>query len=181
MIIGFNGRSRSGKDTAAAVLVNRYGFRRLAFADRLKLAARHIFTLSDDQLWGAKKDDPDPFWGMTPGQILQRLGTECLRHGFADDIWIKALFREVEPGENYVITDVRFPNEASEIERWGGRVFRIERPGLVSLRPDHISERALDDWNFAGVLVNGGTVEELAEKVRALVVPQETKSEGEAA
>ncbi len=170
MIVGFAGASGSGKDTAASVLVRAYGFRRLAFADNLKCAAKVIFGLTDAQLWGGDKDKVDPYWNMTPGQICQRLGTECLRNGFADDVWIRSMLRQVEPGEHYVITDLRFPNEAQALTEWGGKIYRIERPGHVSLRPNHISETALNDWPFAATIVNGGTPAELALEVDRIVV-----------
>ena len=179
MIIGFNGPARAGKDTAARTLIYRYGFRRLAFADALKQAAKIIFGLTDAQVYGDDlKEVADPFWGASPRDIMQRLGTECLRQGYADDVWIKALFRQVEPHENYVITDVRFPNEADEVKRWGGRVIRIERPGALGETMVHASETAMRGYDFDGVIVNDGTPEELARKVTSLV---ESESESEKA
>ncbi len=162
MIVGFSGHAGAGKDTAAAVLVHRYGFRRLAFADNLKTAAKHIFGFSDDQLWGAKKDVVDPYWGVAPRFCLEKTGTECLRNGYADDVWIKSLFRTIAdaPHENYVITDVRFPNEAQVVKDWGGRVIRIERDGLA--KRDHISDRALADWPFDAYVRNNGSRHDLA-------------------
>jgi hypothetical protein len=169
MIIGLSGHAGAGKDAAAKTLVQLYGFQRLAFADALKQAAKAIFTLSDAQVHGSEKEVFDPFWGMTPRAILQRLGTECLRQGFADDVWIKALFRQVEPHENYVITDVRFPNEADEVRRWGGYVVRIERPGAKGERMLHASETALEGYKFDAVIMNDGTLGELGLKVHSLV------------
>ncbi len=182
MIIGLTGKSGAGKDEVAKRLVLKHGFSRLAFADPLKIAARHIFGLSDAQLWGAEKDKIDPYWGMTPGQLMQRLGTECLRNGFApvpgigEDVWIKALFRKVEPGRDYVITDVRFPNEADEIKRWGGKIYRVIRPGHVSARAPHVSENALLDYETAGRIWNARTLEALYETVD-LVMTQARWSE----
>jgi hypothetical protein len=36
MIIGLSGYAQSGKDTVAKILVDHYGFRRVAFADKIK-------------------------------------------------------------------------------------------------------------------------------------------------
>ena len=36
MIIGLSGYARSGKDTVAQVLVEKYGFQRIAFADKIR-------------------------------------------------------------------------------------------------------------------------------------------------
>jgi hypothetical protein len=172
MIIGFNGDAKAGKDTAASTLVHAYGFRRLAFADSLKIAARAIFGLTDAQLWGDKKDELEPFWGMTPRILMQRLGTECLRNGFSEDVWIKSLFKPIadQPHEHYVITDVRFENEARTVLEWGGKVYRIIRPGNDT-RIGHASETALDDWGWAphNTILNDGTPADLARKVADLV------------
>ena len=46
MIIGFGGKMGSGKDTAAQFLVDKYGYKRYAFADNLKQMCMQIFDLS---------------------------------------------------------------------------------------------------------------------------------------
>jgi hypothetical protein len=175
MIIGFSGYARSGKDTAASALPG--GFRRRAFADKLKEAARVIFGLNDIQLYGALKEKPDAYWNKTPREIMQLLGTECLRKGFADDVWIRALFLCISDYD-IAITDVRFPNEAKAIKERGGIVVRVVRPGVgPTPRPwwkfwapkPHASETALDDWSFDDVLINDGTLEDLERKVKARV------------
>lgn len=167
MIVGLAGYARSGKDTAAAFLVDLYGFQRLAFADPLKSAARIIFSLTDEQLFGEAKETIDPYWGSTPRRILQRLGTECLRDGFDQNVWVKALFRKIAdaPHEHYVIPDVRFPNEAAEVKRWGGRVVRIERPAALGSEMTHESEHALDGWTYDATIENDGSLGRLADNV----------------
>lgn len=178
MIIGFSGYARAGKDTAAAVLVDLYGFRRLSFADPLKSSARTIFSLNDDQLFGEAKEVVDPYWGVTPRYIMQRLGTECLRDGFDKDVWVKALFRKISdaPHDHFVIPDVRFPNEAAEIQRWGGRVVRIERPAALGAEMLHASEHALDGWAFDRVIGNYGSLTQLAADVAGLVKARDLRA-----
>ena len=44
MIIGLSGYARSGKDTVAETLVNEYGFKRVAFADKIKDL---LYTMGD--------------------------------------------------------------------------------------------------------------------------------------
>lgn len=170
MIIGLMGKSGSGKDATASWLCTHYGFARLAFADPLKLGAKHIFSLNDSQLWGAEKDVVDPFWGMTPAQILQRMGTECMRDGFSTDLWVKALLRQIVPGDHTVITDVRFPNEAQAVLDWGGVLVRVVRPGYASKRAPHASETALDNWPADRKLVNSGTITDLRNAVDDMLI-----------
>lgn len=170
MIIGFNGASGSGKDTAAQTLIYGYGFRRLAFADNLKLAVKASHGLTDAQLWGELKDVIDSYWGKTPAEICQDVGMKYRE--LDEDFWIKSLFRMVEPHEHYVITDVRFPNEAKAIQGWAGKLYRTIRPGHVPARRQHVSETALDDWgwNPVNTIMNDGTPTDLARRVVATCV-----------
>ena len=64
--IGISGRSGSGKDAAAARIVDRGGYRRVAIADPLKDLCGVAFQLSRDQLWGDGRNTVDGRWGLTP-------------------------------------------------------------------------------------------------------------------
>lgn len=80
---------------------------------------------------------------------------------------------------NWIITDVRFPNEAQAIKDRGGIVIRVNRPlerlgnsKLPKLKHtsnnQHYSETVLDDYEFDYVIDNNGSIEELIEKVKQL-------------
>ena len=45
MLIAISGRARSGKDTIANVLIKNFGFKRVAFADKLKEICSDVFDL----------------------------------------------------------------------------------------------------------------------------------------
>ena len=133
---------------------------------------------------------------LTPRKLLQLLGTEAGRHVIHPNIWVNALFAdyvcddcgqkecstdEEDTGQmihrsfpNWIITDVRFPNEAKAIKDKGGILIRINRPqyldnGLVIRKDEHLSETALDDYDkFDHVIENDGTVQDLIDKVMAL-------------
>lgn len=67
-IVGVTGKAGSGKDTAAAHLVEQYGFQQIAFADPLKRYAHKVFGFTKDQLWGPShlRNEEDPrFAGFT--------------------------------------------------------------------------------------------------------------------
>lgn len=79
---------------------------------------------------------------------------------------------------NWIITDVRFPNEAQAIKDRGGILIRVNRPvsaiGANKLKhksiTQHPSETALDDyqdWNY--IIDNNGTIEDLIEKVEVIL------------
>lgn len=74
----------------------------------------------------------------------------------------------------WIITDVRFPNEAQAIKDRGGVVVRVERKiHIGNIKPfqiAHQSETSLDKWEFDYRIDNGGTKEQLVEKVREMLI-----------
>lgn len=110
-----------------------------------------------------KKTQMSPEWGnLSVREFLQTLGTNALRDQLHEDVWINALFSDFDDSKNWLITDVRFPNEAKAIKEKGGIVVRIDR-GLSA--DEHPSETALDDYEFDYVIPNKGTIEELLEEI----------------
>lgn len=135
-VIGFAGRARSGKDTAAAALV-RLGWRRVAFADRLRDAVAAIDPLVGDGLrlsalfaagetWESVKAGP---YAGEVRRLLQRTGTEMGRDLFGPRFWVDQLDRTVRPGERVVVSDVRFTEEADWVRSRGGMTVLVSRPG----------------------------------------------------
>jgi hypothetical protein len=67
---------------------------------------------------------------------------------------------------NWIITDVRFPNEAESVLDHGGILIRVNRGGDTG---NHPSETGLDDWEFEYTINNNGTIKELINQVRAIL------------
>ena len=126
--------------------------------------------------------------GLTPRLLLQLLGTECGRKIIHPNIWVSATFAEYKPQHfrtvkyqgsfvdhlttmpNWIITDVRFPNEAKAVKDRGGILIRINRPGFENTG-DHLSEIALDDYkNFDTIIINDGTIEDLSKKIKEFLL-----------
>jgi hypothetical protein len=63
----------------------------------------------------------------TPREALQQMGTEAGRNIFHKDLWVAALMRDLDPRKNYVVTDVRFPNEIQMISQGGGHLIEVSR------------------------------------------------------
>jgi hypothetical protein len=189
MIIGISGKKQHGKDTVAEMLHYTYGVQRIAFADKLKQTAMDLWGLSFDQLYDASKEIVDPRWGLSPRQIMQQFGTAVGRH-VHDETWIRytlntiaqaqagipvilpnfenSKFQEVSFPKGKTITwaipDVRFPNEAEAIRAAGGIIIKVIRPKQETI-DNHDSERYVDDIVSDYVILNDGSLMDLAAKV----------------
>jgi len=113
---------------------------------------------------------------LTGREMLQKIGTEMGRQ-LHPQCWVNALFSEYElklrrvPNvkggttiadayPNWIITDVRFPNEADAIRARGGVVIRVNRPTVVI--DQHPSEISLDDYEkFDYIIENTGSLDDL--------------------
>ena len=183
-LVGLGAKSRVGKDTVADYLADLYGFQKGAFAARLKEAAKIICSWTDRHVYGELKEVVDPFWGWTPRDFLQRLGTEGVRNVFGENTWVKATMFGIEDdlklGYPHVLTDVRFPQEAAAILEAGGELWRIDRPGseTMSTAGKHSSETAMEGFEgWTHVIENDGTLEDLYRKVDALLAPVASASQ----
>lgn len=169
-LVGLIGKKRTGKDTFAARLVGRHGFARLAFADPLKDAVGRLdpyvtYTYSGPERlsellarvggWEAAKDKYPEV-----RRLLQEYGMSI--RDVDMDFWVKALsLRASVISGPIVVTDVRFPNEADWIERSGGVLVRLTRPGTGA--DEHVSETALDTRETVYTFHNAGTIRSLHE------------------
>lgn len=175
MIFGLSGYARSGKDEAAKVLVNEFGYRRVAFADKLR---EFLYALNPYVRCNVEDDRGCPVYrplreiidwqgwdGYKSGHysegirsLLQRLGTEAGRETLWDNIWVDAALTGVSVDDRVVVTDVRFPNEADAIKRRGGVMVRVNRdgngPATDKYNNVHKSETSLDDYKFDYIITN---------------------------
>lgn len=182
IIVGFGHRRRRGKDLCCELALEHLQRKDIParidhFAHSLKEGiGRKVFGLSDAQLYGELKEVVDPFWGETPGVLLQKGGTECMRRGYGDSIWVRTLLRRLleQPERAVLIGDVRFPNEAEAIKSWGGILVKVNRRGLPpTSRDNHISETALDNydgWDYE--IDNCGDRQHLAGLVAEIIEAQ---------
>lgn len=161
MIVGLHGRIGAGKNEAAIRLALLAPVVEVSFARKLKESAAAVLgcTVADLEAW---KNNPAAsvvvFSGMRPldgkGQtvrsFLQRYGTEGHRDVFGPDFWLDAALPIETDGwyddRLYVVTDVRFPNEAARIRDLGGTVVGLLGSSLTG--GSHVSEVPLecDRW-----------------------------------
>jgi hypothetical protein len=176
MIIGVGHLARSGKDTIATHLVNNYAFIQESFAYPLKEhIGRQICGLTDKQLYGNLKEVIDQRYGMTPRELLQKIGTDAMRDIVHPDFWViparKKLIEHISKGQNVIWSDVRMINEAEMVKEFDGKLIRIDRKNAeVISSPKHKSELELVGYNgWDAVVDNNGSIEELFLRVDELM------------
>lgn len=176
-VIGVNGYKQSGKDTTGAILHDLYGYQRVAFADELR-----AFIYRQD-LWtpyGTKVNDLVDTYGWDEAKeadsyiraIQLFTGTEAGR-ALDEDLWVKAALAHAPKGL-VVVTDMRFPNEFKAVQERGGVTWRITRPGNTAA--PHVSDTALDMYEFDEYIDNDGTKTDLANRVIDLIYKYQKES-----
>lgn len=240
-LIALSGRAGSGKDTVGSIIqyltaedssencikrirgglpIDGYHnspYEIKKFAGKLKTIAALLsgVNIEDFEDQEFKKQRMTADWGMTYREFLQRLGTEAMRDGLHEEVWVNALFadyrmtppkfKDLKEGEHiftkeftypkWIITDMRFPNEMESVKDREGITIRVNRRFMNFTLPDygkisvergiltgeehlqlekpHPSETALDDAEFDYVIENDGSIEELIEKVRDILIKEQ--------
>lgn len=194
-LIALVGHAGAGKDTVAGMM---FPCQTFAFAEPLKRFCQEVFAFNHDQVWGSSehRNAPDvrytraDGYPLTPRHAMQTLGTEWGRamhpniwaeYGVRRAVdWLKENRWAYPDGTSLtpslaVITDCRFVNEAYQVKKAGGEVWRVLRAGHV-LPPEvanHPSETEQDSPAMKDlidlVIYNGGTLDDLKCTVRAAV------------
>lgn len=169
-IIGIAGRAGAGKDTVAQFILDEHpDWQRVAFADPLRRVAADLYELDAEQMSDRDlKEQAIPEWGLSPRQILQRLGTEVAR-SIHPQTWVLYALRTIadSSASGFVIPDTRFENEVQLIRQLGGLVWWIDREtDPVSA---HASEKELSACDCDDVIPNTGTLEDLRQTVRGQI------------
>ena len=181
-VIALVGKAGAGKTVAGQHLVNTYGYKRLRFAERLK-AMLYAFGLDYNVVDGKDKEQScESLCGQTPRHAMQTLGTEWGRRMIGDNLWVKALERDMLLGigagiTRFVIDDLRFLNEESWVRglnstSLGGiqtKIIKIVRDVDDVSSTGHQSETEMDKIFPDLYIENTGTIDELYANVgRAL-------------
>lgn len=209
MIIGLSGKIGAGKDTVAEIIQYLIALDG-AMGDKIKEAIRKQgpsgdFNYTDFSGWVHFKIASLASWSWTPISGVQyvkldRKEKEIYREQFRDycnlirrhsgeDVWIDATFRHMKGIDaNWVISDVRFKNEADRIKNSGGLIFRIDDANAPTgsytvgeLRKEiteHYSETQLDDYkDFDAIIENKDDLDALLEEVRKVLVSKKLISD----
>ena len=204
-LIGLCGKMHSGKSTIADTLAQERDWRVRYFAGPVK----HIAALMTNAMWAEVGRNIGLVWSDLSQADLDRdkdrfrplfqfVGAYG-RHAFGEDIWIlifDALYSKGGDfgGQNMVVADVRYPNEAEYLLEHGFDVYLVKRPkkhrkasvresflertGDVPTKKElksilsHESETGVDDIEESGlytdIIHNSAGVNELQAVARSL-------------
>lgn len=177
MIIGIAGKAGSGKDTFANALIKKYSVKRDTLAAPIKRFVQDVFRVEWDIVDGLTKEGREQRekelsnWpGWTVRKLLQFIGTELMRNNIEKDIWVRSVILRMneKPKTNWIVTDVRFPNEMDGLRNAYGKDFvmvKVVRNSVKELNGIKNHESEAYDLPADVVIDNNGTLEELMEKV----------------
>lgn len=168
IIIPIAGKARAGKDSAAKILKEKLeddGYRVLIlhFADYLKFGCATYYE------WDGNKDN----FGR---ELLQHVGTNEIRKLYPD-FWVDCVCKWINGSlkndyDIFIIPDTRFENEITYFQKFPFETAtivvptRVIREGYTSVltqeQQQHISETALDNYDFEYDIVSEGGLDKLA-------------------
>jgi hypothetical protein len=149
------GRAGSGKSTAAQHIIDTWNGIRTSFARPLKELSKQLWEFTDEQVYGTQvqKETIDPRVGISPRTGMIRLG-DGAREIIGKRVWVDACFNGILSGGQplYVIDDVRYPNEAADIQAhpgFHGYVIKLVCPDGDSSAAyaNASSEKSVDEVN----------------------------------
>lgn len=162
MIVAFTGKARHGKDTAANILVEEFGFEKVGFADKLKAMALainpliiipnsqvHYVASDDDKVSVARLSQIIDWCGWEEAKdrypevrrFLQALGTEGGRETLGDTVWIDAW-------------QASLPTERVKIQDFAGTFNSVRTTFANVATPDcRFPNEAQRVWDLGGVVV----------------------------
>lgn len=158
MIIVLSGKRKSGKDTLAGILQEKYSYIPCSLAAPLKVMCRNEFGLTKEQTDGEFKEFPTHYIDysaiefpsyLTPRDIMIRMGQ--FYRSINPHYWIDKLTRIIDnglPQDVFVITDVRFMNELVAFMAKKALTVRLERSEVYTgTRIQDKSETDLDGYD----------------------------------
>lgn len=200
LVVGLTGRTGAGKDSCAQALVSGGGWQSIAFADAVREEVAQAWAIDPRMLTDRQvKELPLPRlaigmctapdfvrWALFQGHslhaprsarwLLQHWATEYRRRQDLN-YWVRPVQRFINRRmgtgwQRFVISDVRFPNEAIFVRGLGGFVLRVHRnepAEMAADTADHVSEGHAAELMVDGDIHNDGALEHLpAELARVL-------------
>jgi hypothetical protein len=189
MIIGEIG---SGKSTVANILQEEYGFKEEMFAGPLKEFAR-LIGFTNSQIYGTQKEklEINEFWNISGRVFLQKFGSDICRYTIPEKIpemdmsdstlWVRVMEKKIQKNPLLVISDGRFPDEATLIKKHGGIIIRIQRDSVDNSISEisnnihtHVSETSMKHIKEDYLVDNNGTLDDLKKSIDVILHREDT-------
>ena len=169
-LIGLHGKAGAGKDFIASACLDDYF--KFALANHFKIDVVRKYTFTFEEVFETK-----------PAHVrhrLQQIGTEENRDVYGEYTWCDAAeawmyqFYTANKLNQFVISDIRFNNEAEWVKKLGGTVIKIEsdrnRSGMDAQALKHSSEAGVSDEFIDHVIINdiGTDVETLRWQIKQI-------------
>ena len=182
-IIGFGGRIGSGKSELASIC-QEAGYKKLYFALPLKKLVADLIHVKLEEINDLKNVEKDyvfyktdylflsketgipfetvekemsPIKFKTVRQLLQFIGTDLIRK-YNTNWHVNRIRQMIDKNENYVIDDIRFPNELNLVRELGGDCWFIIRPTIDNVS-NHESETSLTWKDFGNrIIINNASL-----------------------
>lgn len=184
IIVLLSGYSGSGKDAAAALMMDELNFSRIAFADELKRECARKTGIAEHRFFSTSaKDHPleqecraYPM-AKTPRDILLMHG--LVARAVDPDVYAKKVVDSIRSRllqgatDRFVVSDWRYQREATCLAAaYSSATFvraRIVRPGIIpSADP---SEHDLDDATMDVQIENSGSISDLRDALKTALRP----------
>lgn len=184
LIVLLSGYSGSGKDAAAALMMDELNFSRVAFADELKRDCARKTGIADHRFFSTSaKDHPleEPCraypMAKTPRDIL--LMHALVARAADPDVYAKKVVDSIRSRillgstDRFVVSDWRYKREAACLAAAHPSAtivrVRIVRPSVIpSADP---SEHDLDDASMDAQIENSGTISDLRDALKTVLRP----------
>ncbi len=148
-ILGISGKRGTGKTTLANILEAKYGWMQIPLAAKLKEKCREEFKLSYAQTDGNLKEVITEY-KKTPREIMISVGQWY--RSIDPFFWVKRVFESMDDYKNlykFVISDIRFVNEAAYFQMNNAFLVRLERHQHLNIYKEplnDVSEIDLDHY-----------------------------------
>lgn len=184
-IIAICGYRRSGKDTVADILSEKYDFKKIKIAYKLKEIVKVLFDFTDYQLEIEKKDIIDPRWNISPRQIMQFFGTDIMQFKIQEimphigrTFFIESLINYINSQNTvikWVVSDLRFVHEWKCLQKYNTFIIRVENDNIPKI-DTHISETEWLNITPDLIIKNNYSIEDLNNYIHTLNIDNLIKS-----
>lgn len=177
-VVGISGFARSGKDTVGEYLVERYGYQRIAFADKVREVAQAFdFSIFLDGIGEISMSDiysDETLANLRKSEEVRAnlvFVAQTLRDVIGQNIWAEPVIQQIRrrPYQRFVITDVRQENEANLLRHnFDTTIISVRRPGVIGAEP--IEASTIPGIVCDYTIDNNGSQEKLHKAIDALMI-----------